>query len=151
MIYSMYEFKGLIFQTNFCLSSTILRKKSWTFLTLKNFTYYMLFERKFNADKMLLNEYCLKSFRFLVIASDLNMSLIKKLYFLKKNLKLLKDFLTKYVDAPGTCLIIILYRCRAIHSRFWGKNNIWCIPCQFNQAITPYLSEFLHIWYLVSL
>ena len=53
-----------------------------------------------------------KSVRFLVIASDLNMSLIKKLYFLKKNLKLLKDFLTKYVDAPGTCLIIILYRCR---------------------------------------
>ena len=30
-------------------------------------------------------------------------------------------------------------------------NHFWCIPCQFNQAITPYLSEFLHVWYLVSL
>ena len=62
----------------------------------------MPFERKFSADKMLLNEFSLKSFRFLVIASDLQMSLIKRLYFLKKKLKLLKDFLTKYVDAPGT-------------------------------------------------
>ena len=33
----------------------------------------MPFERKFSADKMLLNEFCLKSFRFLVIASDLQM------------------------------------------------------------------------------
>ena len=55
----------------------------------------MPFERKFSADKMLLNEFCLKSFRFLVIASDLQMSLIKKLYFLKKKLKLLKDFFDK--------------------------------------------------------
>ena len=78
MIYSMCEFKGLIFQINFCLSSTNLEKKSWKFLTLKNFTYYMSFERKFNADKMSLNEFCLKSVRFLDIASDLQMSVIKK-------------------------------------------------------------------------
>ena len=49
---------------------------------MKNFTYYMQFERKFNADKMLLNEFCPKNVRVLVIASDLQMSVIKKLYFL---------------------------------------------------------------------
>ena len=81
--------------TNFCLSSRILRKIHIFFLILKNFTYYMPFERKFSADKMLLNEFCLKSVRFLVIASDLQLSLIKKLYFLKKKLKLQKDFFDK--------------------------------------------------------
>ena len=44
----------------------------------------MSFERKFNADKMLPNEFCLKSVRFLDIASDLQMSVIKKKYFVKK-------------------------------------------------------------------
>ena len=44
---------------------------------------------------MLLNEFCLKSFRFLVIASDLNMSLIKKLYFLKKKLEVVEGFFDK--------------------------------------------------------
>ena len=52
----------------------------------------MPFERKFSADKMLLNEFCLKSFRFLVIASDLQMSLIKKLYFLKKKIEVVEGF-----------------------------------------------------------
>ena len=54
----------------------------------------MQFERKFNADKMLLNEFCLKNVRVLVIASDLQMLVIKKLY-LKKKKKLLKDFVEK--------------------------------------------------------
>ena len=43
----------------------------------------MQFERKFNADKMLLNEFCLKYVRVLVIASDLQMLVIKKLYLKK--------------------------------------------------------------------
>ena len=55
----------------------------------------MPFERKFNADKMLLNKFCLKSLRYLVIASDLQMSSYQKIYFLKKKLKLLKDFFDK--------------------------------------------------------
>ena len=50
---------------------------------MKNFTYYMQFERKFNADKMLLNEFCLKYVRVLVIASDLQMLVIKKNIFKK--------------------------------------------------------------------
>ena len=79
----------------------------------------MQFERKFNADKMLLNEFCLKSVRFLVIASDLQLSLIKKLYFLKKKIEVLEGFFfIKYLVAPGTCLIITLNCCRAIYSRF---------------------------------
>ena len=52
----------------------------------------MQFERKFNADKMLLNEFCLKYVRVLVIASDLQMSLIKKLYFLKKKIEVVEGF-----------------------------------------------------------
>ena len=62
---------------------------------MKNFTYYMQFERKFNADKMLLNEFCLKSVRFLVIAPDFQMSVIKKLNFLKKNPSTTSTFLKK--------------------------------------------------------
>ena len=50
---------------------------------MKNFTYYMQFERKFNADKLLLNEFCPKNVRVLVIASDLQMSVIKKKLFSK--------------------------------------------------------------------
>ena len=52
----------------------------------------MPYERKFSADKMLLNEFCLKSVRFLVIASDLQLSLIKKLYFLKKKIEVVEVF-----------------------------------------------------------
>ena len=44
----------------------------------------MQFERKFNADKMLLNEFYLKNVRVLVIASDLQMLVIKKLYLKKR-------------------------------------------------------------------
>ena len=55
----------------------------------------MPYERKFSADKMLLNEFCLKSVRFLVIASDLQLSLDQKIIFSKKKLKLLKDFFNK--------------------------------------------------------
>ena len=55
----------------------------------------MQFERKFNADKMLLNEFCLKYVRVLVIASDLQLSLIKKLYFLKKKIEVVEGFFDK--------------------------------------------------------
>ena len=43
----------------------------------------MPYERKFRADKMLLNEFYPKSVRFLVIASDLQLSVTKKLYSTK--------------------------------------------------------------------
>ena len=52
----------------------------------------MPFERKFNADKMLLNKFCLKSLRYLVIASDLQMSSYQKNIFSKKKIEVVEGF-----------------------------------------------------------